>query len=460
MSSNRSLLMIVLLALLGAWSCSNSVSPDPVPGPTVDIADYFPLENGRTWTYQGVHPEDCEQACTGPMTVCGLQVYAFCYDYFYMNEDGWYAVNHPYSCDPFKILPRQVGKGDNCAWGASGISWTCLDTHASVSVPAGTFDDCVKFKEVGVVGDQITSEKHFWLARGVGLVKEESVVAGGCDSGYLFTMDNVGGALTAELVSYTAPETGPCDLTPGDFLVHTRQGVAGVDTLGNTCIFVETEGPVEVRDGHIFVMEDCERIFEYSPDGSLVRTVTMPDEVYTGCGGHNMAALPGGGFAIIENCRNKVYFVDDYGDYVETVSMPNPDIGHAQNVESAIVDGFLVVSENGSQEIFRIDLSDHSSSILIDLTHLDGWLGAIAYDNGTYYICQCYKIYSYVLGQGEQLICELPEGCITGIVIVGDLAYASVNFSGEIYRVDLLTGEWSVAASGLDYTEDLEVWGQ
>jgi hypothetical protein len=40
--------------------------------------------------------------------------------------------------------------------------------------------------------------------------------------------------------------------------------------------------------------------------------------------------------------------------------------------------------------------------------------------------------------------------------VIGEAAYVSVNFSGEIYEVDLRSGMASVLVSGLDYPVDLE----
>lgn len=193
--------MLALLAFAGLVACgcsSNPIPPDPDP---VDIADYLPLEDGLIWVYDGVMADQDSLLCRGPITVCDQQVHELGYDYHWIDEDGWHIVDWPWSCDQALIFPRQVAEGTESALGV--FTWTCLGVRESVTVPAGTFSDCIRFKEVGVGEREIKTEKHFWLARGVGLVKETSVVGGGCDSGHLFGFDNDGTPLEVRLVWYS-----------------------------------------------------------------------------------------------------------------------------------------------------------------------------------------------------------------------------------------------------------------
>lgn len=193
---------LVLFAGLAACGCSsNPVSSGGGGGPTVDIADYLPLIDGSVFAYDGVTADQDTVVWVGPQDICDVQAYELCYDYHWIDAEGLHIVDWPWSCDKALVFPREISEGTVSSVGV--LSWTCLSTDESVTVPAGTFNDCIKFKEVGVWQGQVTTEKHFWLARGVGLVKERSVIGGGCDSGYLFGFDNEGGALTVELAWYS-----------------------------------------------------------------------------------------------------------------------------------------------------------------------------------------------------------------------------------------------------------------
>lgn len=170
-------------------------------GATVDIADYLPLIDGSVFVYDGVAADQDTMICSGPEAVCAEQVYALCNCYHWIDADGWHIVDWPWSCDKALVFPREISQGTASSIGT--LSWTCMSTNESVTVLAGTFDDCIKFKEVGIWNEQVTTEKHFWLARDVGLVKEQSIIGGGCDSGYLFGFDNDGLTLTVQLAWYS-----------------------------------------------------------------------------------------------------------------------------------------------------------------------------------------------------------------------------------------------------------------
>ena len=46
-------------------------------------------------------------------------------------------------------------------------------------------------------------------------------------------------------------------------------------------------------------------------------------------------------------------------------------------------------------------------------------------------------------------VARLPKGNITGLVLVGGAAFVTVNFTGELLRIDLDTGEVTTVAAGL-----------
>jgi hypothetical protein len=210
---SRTLLVFIAAVAVMLGGCSSTSSPEDGPhGPTVDIEDYLPLLDGFSWTYVGdseYGPYETTAVCNGPNQVAGHTVYTIENDvaeYFFLASDGWFFIDYPYYNTPVRVMPSEVAVGSSCAGQGNfaGLTWTCLSIDESVSVEAGDFEDCLKLKEVGVYGGHVTTEKHFWLAPGVGLVKELSVVGDGIDSGRLFAMGEEG-LLEVELSSYSAP---------------------------------------------------------------------------------------------------------------------------------------------------------------------------------------------------------------------------------------------------------------
>jgi hypothetical protein len=199
--------MVVVCAGVVAMGCSNPTSGDGGPqGLTVSMASYLPLEDGFTWTYVDSRAFQLTVTCEGPQTIAGYSVYCINEQYFYLNSDGWYFVDYPYYTTPVRVMPAEIAAGSTCSGQGSfsGLTWTCVSTDESVAVEAGNFADCIEIKEVGKVGTQVTTERHLWFAPGVGLVKQRSIVGGGCDSGYIFAMGDAG-LLEIELSAYAEP---------------------------------------------------------------------------------------------------------------------------------------------------------------------------------------------------------------------------------------------------------------
>ncbi|MBN1571306.1 MAG: hypothetical protein JXA73_25955 [Acidobacteria bacterium] len=194
------------------------------------------------------------------------------------------------------------------------------------------------------------------------------------------------------------------------------------------------------------------QILVYSLDGALLQTV----DIYPGGGFLNFATLPDGGFALLDNIGDKVYFTDAAGRLVATTKMLRQQDNQAQNVSAIVDNGSLILSEDGDKRVLTIDLATHMASIFSDLRSLPGaGLGQIAFSDGTYYLSTADTIYTISRTNRAKKIARLPKGNITGLVISGDVAYACVNFTGEIYKVNLGDGTISVFASGLDFPTGL-----
>ena len=58
-------------------------------------------------------------------------------------------------------------------------------------------------------------------------------------------------------------------------------------------------------------------------------------------------------------------------------------------------------------------------------------------------------------GEPEDL-CDVPDGCWTGLTWAGGYLWGVINSEGGLYRIDPATGEVVTILDGLNYPQDLE----
>ena len=181
-------------------------------GAGFDPDEYFPLAQGNEWTY--VRTVDGE---TGPLTsafvdgaelVDGVQTTKFTmtgltqgvyYDYFYAKDlEGLKEYKFNNSFDTYNIynparmtFPADLDVGDtfeglnsyssfrseddSILSTTTGTHTVHLETIEDISVPAGAFNDCLKFnvltsQQTGELTAQIDAK--IWYAYGIGMVKK------------------------------------------------------------------------------------------------------------------------------------------------------------------------------------------------------------------------------------------------------------------------------------------------
>lgn len=234
--------------------------------------------------------------------------------------------------------------------------------------------------------------------------------------------------------------------------IKTRDGLLLFDPSGTQVGFIDESHAFEVYDDSLFFLSSSV-LLEYDAYGNQRNIITIPPEATYKS---NFAVLPDLNFAIFDNQNDKIYFVDYEGAYLTTAMINTEPDSSSQNTDGIVVDNSLILSENGNSQLLKIDLTSYDVTILKDLSHLPGWLGAIDYSNGLYYICQDREIYSFIEGHDEEFIAALPEGNISGIVVDGNFAYLTVNFTGTVYRLNLSTGEAEEFIVGLNDPEDIE----
>lgn len=240
------------------------------------------------------------------------------------------------------------------------------------------------------------------------------------------------------------------DALSGSLLVQVRSGLLAVDASGGSFQFRDWNTGVEVAGDRIF-LTDFSSITEVDPLGQTIATVTSSPHV----SGY-ITLLPDGGFAAITNTTDLIFMVEPTGAVSDTIPIPNGEAGSLQNISGVVVGNRLLVSENGNNEIFAVDLDAHATSIFRIVQDAMGWLGAIDYADGTYYLCRPQVLQTFTEDGLLQDLCALPVSNLSGVVATGHFAYVVVNFAGALYRVDRATGEYQAMLGGLDFPQEIE----
>lgn len=251
----------------------------------------------------------------------------------------------------------------------------------------------------------------------------------------------------------TAGDEAHIKVLGGTFLVQTGGGLTAVDIDGNSFVVSTLTGPVEVLGDRIFVKASSHTIWEYDCACQLVGSVPIPDIIpypYIHC------VLPDGGFAWLDNRDDRIDITDAQGDHVIAIAMPETSPDNSQSVDGVVVGNSLIVSETGTRKLIEVDLATHAASIYKDLSAIGGWIGALAYSEGIYYICQCVKLHHFTEAGDAVELCTFDQGCLTGVTVVDDYLYIVINSPGEMYKINKTTGEKELFLSGLSYPQDIE----
>jgi hypothetical protein len=169
----------------------------PMPPQPYNITEYFPLAESDEWTYQD---EGCvyTQAVVGNGSMCDQPCILVALSAPYEGyANGWQTaadgLRHPGYDNPYPpdeglvcFSPPlyfanglEVGDGDTQAVNGGDVvfSYEFLGVE-SVTVPAGTFEDCMKL-EIHIESGGHDDAFHLWLAKGVGSVKRDERPLGG-----------------------------------------------------------------------------------------------------------------------------------------------------------------------------------------------------------------------------------------------------------------------------------------
>jgi len=238
------------------------------------------------------------------------------------------------------------------------------------------------------------------------------------------------------------------------FVVRTGEGVIYVQPDGSQRELLPGGGGYAVEAvGDIVYIGGKSGFAGYDLEGNEVSYASF-DSAYRGL---TFVAIGDGRFATLDNSDDEVHFLAADGTHLATVLIQPTPNSSLQNVDGVVVGNQLVVSEDGDSHILAIDLDTYEVSTLADLSAWPGWLGAIDYHDGTYYVCQSRRLLQFAPGGEVTEVSTLPAGSLTGIVVVDGYAYVTVNFADAVYRVDVDTGAYELFGGAFDYPADIEV---
>jgi formylglycine-generating enzyme required for sulfatase activity len=251
-------------------------------------------------------------------------------------------------------------------------------------------------------------------------------------------------------------------------LVVEQFKITKMNHFDKALVFLNQSDSATSFGGSVYICKGGRSVIIYDATGKMQRSVSISSEVRYSI---NFTVLPDKRMAFLDNQNDVIYFVDQNGEYLKTVAITAEPDRVFQNMHGVVVDGKLIVSENGHSEVIEVDLTTYKSSVFRSLKPLSGF-GAITYADGKYYICQGGRnIYSFSVGSPDiTKLATTPVGDITGIVCAKGHLYAVANgrsikdlslsenrqfHDGVLYGIDLKSGEVTQVRDGLDYPRNL-----
>jgi len=352
------------------------------------------------------------------------------------------------------VSPEKPGTSDT-------VTLTISATWAVDCVPQGVSSTDVQGRSIYVTLNQplylvCNPSPTFWLATAL-----VGPLADGCYDVYVGLSHNSPYAYrTVKVASFCVGNGSPAP-APTAARLYTV-GAAGVHTVsldGDVQHLLashqDSEG-LEIRDNRLYVTEKTYggAIVVYDLTGHYLESIPTPAAAAKYL---DFVALPDRRFALLDNQNDKAFFIDDSGRLLATTSLLTPADNHLQTLKGIVVGNRLILSHDGNNQVLAVDLATYRLSIFKNLGYLPGLLGDIAYANGTYYLVVGGRwVYSFTESGNPVLVGGIPEGNATGICVLDDFAYLSVNSANRVYRLDLRTGEARVLASDLKYLRDIE----
>ena len=254
--------------------------------------------------------------------------------------------------------------------------------------------------------------------------------------------DNKGAAST---------DTAYVTVRGGTLLLQSESGIIAVDMEGNSWVFSDQTGEVEVLGTRIFTGRS--NLAELDHNGNIIGSFTAPPEIPWVT---TTIVLPDAGFAYIQNANDSIYFADPSENFLHAMPTPHQSPTPLQGTRGITVGSLLVMVDTQSDYIFTIDLATYAVDTLTAVVPGGDDLRDVFCSDGAYYTCRSYGVYSYKEGEGVSEICLIPGANHTAICVVGTYAYVCGVHREDLYRIDISTGAYDVLTSGLNNPRDME----
>ena len=249
----------------------------------------------------------------------------------------------------------------------------------------------------------------------------------------------------------SATQSVTVNVVAGTLLVQSKDGLMAADFTGGAFTLNPTLAKVEVLGNRIFVMSN-RGYAEVDHQGEIINTVHCPDPEVEG---YNFFMLPDAGYVFVTNWSDSMYFMDASGTLEFKGPLPETSPSELQEVCARTVGNRLIISETGTRKLAAVDLDTFEGSIFREFPGR-GWLGSLAYNEGTFYMTGCSLIRKFTETGEPQDVCSVEQGCWTGLTWAGGYLWGAINFEGKLYRIDPITGEVVTILEGLGYPQDLE----
>ncbi|MEW5701368.1 MAG: hypothetical protein AB1792_03975 [Candidatus Zixiibacteriota bacterium] len=269
---------------------------------------------------------------------------------------------------------------------------------------------------------------------------------------YYFALETVDSAGNWSDVSNTATATVFPD-SALRFLIQTQSGVYICDPNRHVTRFADPTGEIEIIGDRLFAIGDGRKIYGLDAAGAPV------DSIPTSESGDavGFVALPNDRFALLDNMQDLAYILGRSGQILATFSLRDHASDARQNVSGVVVGNALVISENGSGGILRVDVASYAIDDLKNLNVLGTPPGDIDYDCGRYYVCTSHEVYSFTDSTDAALVGTLDQAPITAIAVAGGYSFVTVEESGMVYALNHSTRTAAVFISGLNHPRDIEI---
>jgi len=171
-----------------------AVSPEPTAAPAAeeDLTNFFPFETGNMWEFEGEGMEYASFVQTvvnrsgnkyqltidngGTIIANVIEVNKDSVVNIYREGEAYDNANLLNRPSNLNIILLMTPLKKGTFWISEENHYEITDTNATVTVPAGTFEDCIVVKETYKdQGDYML----FYYKRGIGLVQSQFVSDGG-----------------------------------------------------------------------------------------------------------------------------------------------------------------------------------------------------------------------------------------------------------------------------------------